>query len=85
MDLASLLIEEGALSCVVQNAKTETAAIRQHIELALCHLAQHGKCVLTYTCIQHTDLHQHIRKRMVKEGAIWGAGKDHKRPVREKT
>ena len=55
MDLASLLIEEGALSCVVQNAKTETAAIRRHIELALC--LPFSKCVLIYTCIQHTDLH----------------------------
>lgn len=44
----SLLIEDGALSWIVQNAKTETAAIRRHIELALCHLAQHGKCVHIY-------------------------------------
>ena len=54
MDLTSPLIEEGALSCVVQNAKTETAAIRRHIELALCHLAQHGKCVLTYIHVFNT-------------------------------
>lgn len=39
----SLLIEDGALSWIVQNAKTETTAIKRHIELALCHLAQHGK------------------------------------------
>ncbi|XP_010476214.1 PREDICTED: kinesin-like protein KIN-UA [Camelina sativa] len=51
----SLLIEDGALSWIVQNAKTETAAIRRHIELALCHLAQH----------------EGNAKEMVKEGAIW--------------
>ncbi|XP_010494172.1 PREDICTED: kinesin-like protein KIN-UA [Camelina sativa] len=51
----SLLIEDGALSWIVQNAKTETVAIRRHIELALCHLAQH----------------EGNAKEMVKEGAIW--------------
>jgi kinesin family protein 5 len=51
----SLLIEDGALSWIVQNAKTETAAIRRHIELALCHLAQH----------------EGNAKEMVKEGAMW--------------
>ncbi|ESQ35587.1 hypothetical protein EUTSA_v10006731mg [Eutrema salsugineum] len=51
----SLLIEDGALSWIVQNAKTETSAIRRHIELALCHLAQH----------------EGNAKEMVKEGAIW--------------
>ncbi|XP_019059467.1 PREDICTED: kinesin-like protein KIN-UA isoform X2 [Tarenaya hassleriana] len=38
----SVLIEDGALSWIVQNAKTEASSIRRHIELALCHLAQHG-------------------------------------------
>ncbi|CDY30080.1 BnaC05g09400D [Brassica napus] len=51
----SLLIEDGALSWIVQNAKTETTAIKRHIELALCHLAQH----------------EGNAKEMVKEGAIW--------------
>ncbi|CAN8294001.1 unnamed protein product [Cochlearia groenlandica] len=51
----SLLIEDGALSWIVQNAKTETSAIKRHIELALCHLAQH----------------EGNAKEMVKEGAIW--------------
>ncbi|KAL1199080.1 Kinesin-like protein KIN-UA [Cardamine amara subsp. amara] len=51
----SLLIEDGALSWIVQNAKTETSAIRRHIELALCHLAQH----------------EGNAKEMVKEGAMW--------------
>ncbi|CAH2038112.1 unnamed protein product [Thlaspi arvense] len=51
----SLLIEDGALSWIVQNAKTDTSAIRRHIELALCHLAQH----------------EGNAKEMVKEGAIW--------------
>ncbi|KAJ0229154.1 Kinesin-like protein KIN-UA [Hirschfeldia incana] len=51
----SLLIEDGALSWIVQNAKTETTAIKRHIELALCHLAQH----------------EGNAKEMVKEGAMW--------------
>ncbi|XP_038682774.1 kinesin-like protein KIN-UB [Tripterygium wilfordii] len=37
----SLLIEDGALAWIVQNANSEAAPIRRHIELALCHLAQH--------------------------------------------
>ncbi|KAI4377888.1 hypothetical protein MLD38_015449 [Melastoma candidum] len=37
----SLLIDDGALPWIVQNASTEASAIRRHIELALCHLAQH--------------------------------------------
>jgi hypothetical protein len=40
----SLLIEDGALPWIVQNANNEAAPIRRHIELALCHLAQQGKC-----------------------------------------
>lgn len=39
----SLLIQDGALPWIVQNANSEAAHIRRHIELALCHLAQHGK------------------------------------------
>lgn len=38
----SLLIEDGALPWIVQHANDEAAPIRRHIELALCHLAQHG-------------------------------------------
>ncbi len=38
----SLLIEDGALSWIVQNANNEASPIRRHIELALCHLSQHG-------------------------------------------
>ncbi|XP_068650132.1 kinesin-like protein KIN-UB isoform X1 [Aristolochia californica] len=37
----SLLIDDGALSWIVQNANNEASPIRRHIELALCHLAQH--------------------------------------------
>lgn len=37
----SLLIEDGALPWIVQNANNEASSIRRHIELALCHLAQH--------------------------------------------
>ncbi|KAF8380413.1 hypothetical protein HHK36_027899 [Tetracentron sinense] len=36
----SLLIDDGALPWIVQNANNEAAPIRRHIELALCHLAQ---------------------------------------------
>lgn len=38
----SLLIEDGALPWIVQNANNDASPIRRHIELALCHLAQHG-------------------------------------------
>ncbi|KAI3719390.1 hypothetical protein L6452_20287 [Arctium lappa] len=51
----SLLIEDGALPWIVQNANNEASIIRRHIELALCHLAQHE--------INARD--------MVSEGAIW--------------
>lgn len=38
----SLLIEDGALPWIVKNANNEASTIRRHIELALCHMAQHG-------------------------------------------
>ncbi|XP_022897146.1 kinesin-like protein KIN-UB isoform X4 [Olea europaea var. sylvestris] len=37
----SLLIEDGALPWIVQNANNEASLIRRHVELAVCHLAQH--------------------------------------------
>ncbi|KAH1089690.1 hypothetical protein J1N35_016947 [Gossypium stocksii] len=37
----SLLIEDGALPWIVQNASNDASPIRRHIELAVCHLAQH--------------------------------------------
>ncbi|KAG0501805.1 hypothetical protein HPP92_001877 [Vanilla planifolia] len=37
----SFLIEDGALAWIVKNANNEASPIRRHIELALCHLAQH--------------------------------------------
>ncbi|GFS34264.1 armadillo repeat kinesin 3 [Actinidia rufa] len=36
----SVLIEDGALPWIVQNANNDVSPIRRHIELALCHLAQ---------------------------------------------
>lgn len=39
----SLLIEDGVLPWIVQNANNEVSLVRRHIELALCHLAQHGE------------------------------------------
>lgn len=46
----SILIEDGALPWIVQNANDEAAPIRRHIELALCHLAQHGRCICHILC-----------------------------------
>eukprot|EP00250_Pteridium_aquilinum_P006334 c16275_g1_i1 orf=380-3352(-) len=37
----SLLIDDGALPWIISNASSEASPIRRHIELALCHLAQH--------------------------------------------
>ncbi|BBH03230.1 armadillo repeat kinesin 3 [Prunus dulcis] len=51
----SLLIEDGALSWIVQNANNDASPIRRHIELALCHLAQH-------------DVNA---KDMISTGALW--------------
>ncbi|XP_041002292.1 LOW QUALITY PROTEIN: kinesin-like protein KIN-UB [Juglans microcarpa x Juglans regia] len=51
----SLLIEDGALPWIVQNANDEAAPIRRHIELALCHLAQH----------------EVNAKDMISGGALW--------------
>ncbi|KMT00114.1 hypothetical protein BVRB_1g019380 [Beta vulgaris subsp. vulgaris] len=51
----SLLLEDGALPWIVQNANNEASPIRRHIELALCHLAQHEVNV----------------KDMIAGGALW--------------
>ncbi|KAK9035945.1 hypothetical protein V6N11_077967 [Hibiscus sabdariffa] len=51
----SLLIDEGALPWIVQNANNDAAPIRRHIELALCHLAQH----------------EVNAKDMINGGALW--------------
>ncbi|KAK1418742.1 hypothetical protein QVD17_27888 [Tagetes erecta] len=51
----SLLIEDGALPWIVQNANNDASIIRRHIELALCHLAQH----------------EVNAKDMVSGGALW--------------
>ncbi|KAK7294947.1 hypothetical protein RJT34_17847 [Clitoria ternatea] len=51
----SFLIEDGALPWIVQNANNEAAPIRRHIELALCHLAQH----------------EVNAKDMISGGALW--------------
>ncbi|XP_020577627.1 kinesin-like protein KIN-UB isoform X2 [Phalaenopsis equestris] len=51
----SRLIEDGALPWIVKNANNEAAPIRRHIELALCHLAQH----------------EVNAKDMITEGALW--------------
>ncbi|OIW07645.1 hypothetical protein TanjilG_17660 [Lupinus angustifolius] len=51
----SFLIEDGALPWIVQNANNEAAPIKRHIELALCHLAQH----------------EVNAKDMISGGALW--------------
>ncbi|XP_051197781.1 kinesin-like protein KIN-UB isoform X2 [Lolium perenne] len=51
----SLLVDDGALPWIVKNANNEAAPIRRHIELALCHLAQH----------------EVNAKDIVSEGALW--------------
>ncbi|XP_065003010.1 kinesin-like protein KIN-UB isoform X2 [Musa acuminata AAA Group] len=51
----SLLIEDGALPWIVKNANHDASPIRRHIELALCHLAQH----------------EVNAKDMISEGALW--------------
>ncbi|PPS05266.1 hypothetical protein GOBAR_AA15412 [Gossypium barbadense] len=51
----SLLIDEGALPWIVQSANNDAAPIRRHIELALCHLAQH----------------EANAKDMINGGALW--------------
>ncbi|KAJ0966939.1 hypothetical protein J5N97_023856 [Dioscorea zingiberensis] len=51
----SLLIDDGALPWIVKNANNEASPIRRHIELALCHLAQH----------------EVNAKDMIGEGALW--------------
>ncbi|KAG7028657.1 Kinesin-like protein KIN-UB, partial [Cucurbita argyrosperma subsp. argyrosperma] len=51
----SLLIEDGGLPWIIQNANNEVAPIRRHIELALCHLAQH----------------EVNAKEMISGGALW--------------
>ncbi|XP_019172630.1 PREDICTED: kinesin-like protein KIN-UA isoform X2 [Ipomoea nil] len=51
----SLLIEDGAMPWIIQNASNETSHIRRHIELALCHIAQH----------------EVNAKDMVSGGALW--------------
>ncbi|KAK6162473.1 hypothetical protein DH2020_002314 [Rehmannia glutinosa] len=54
-DGRSLLIEDGALPWIVQNANNEASLIRRHVELALCHLAQH----------------EANAKDMISGGALW--------------
>ncbi|XP_066376347.1 kinesin-like protein KIN-UB [Miscanthus floridulus] len=51
----SLLIDDGSLPWIVKNANNEAAPIRRHIELALCHLAQH----------------EVNSKDIINEGALW--------------
>ncbi|XP_077245720.1 kinesin-like protein KIN-UB [Tasmannia lanceolata] len=51
----SFLIDDGALPWIVQNANNDASPIRRHIELALCHLAQH----------------EVNAKDMISGGALW--------------
>nr|GMC84795.1 kinesin-like protein KIN-UB [Ipomoea batatas] len=51
----SLLIEDGALPWIIKNANNEASPIRRHVELALCHLAQH----------------EENARDMISGGALW--------------
>ncbi|XP_026410172.1 kinesin-like protein KIN-UB [Papaver somniferum] len=51
----SLLIDDGALPWIVQNANTEAPPVRHYIEFALCHLAQN----------------EVNAKDMISGGALW--------------
>ncbi|KAE8661798.1 Armadillo repeat-containing kinesin-like protein 2 [Hibiscus syriacus] len=51
----SLLIEDRALPWIVQHSNSDASPIRRHVELALCHLAQH----------------EVNAKDMINEGALW--------------
>ncbi|CAL0304654.1 unnamed protein product [Lupinus luteus] len=51
----SFFIEDGALQWIVQNTNNEAAPIKLHMELALCHLAQH----------------EVNAKDMISGGALW--------------
>ena len=80
----SLLIEDGALPWIVQNANNDASPIRRHIELALCHLAQHGKACFFSTSFREVSLFQNLynetpihhfaevnAKDMISGGALW--------------
>jgi hypothetical protein len=43
-----LLINDGVLPWIVANANNDASLIWHHIELALCHLAQHGDYLLAF-------------------------------------
>jgi kinesin family member 5 len=80
----SLLIDDRALPWIVKNANNEAAPIRRHIELALCHLAQHGQPP-TFPSSSHSPHMYYIiliqfkllsfaevnAKDIISEGALW--------------
>jgi kinesin family member 5 len=81
----SLLIDDGALPWIVKNANNEAAPIRRHIELALCHLAQHGTLpsippfiarahtqyyMLKFECVLFFSAEVNS-KDIINEGALW--------------
>lgn len=77
----SLLIEDGALPWIIKNANNEASPIRRHLELALCHLAQHGEknpSLLTFQdfmldvtlCALFVFLEVNA-KDMISKGALW--------------
>ena len=58
----SLLIDDGSLPWIVKNANNEAAPIRRHIELALCHLAQHGILPMIPPFIARAHTQYYMRK-----------------------
>lgn len=59
----SVLIEDGALPWIVQNANNEASPIRRHIELALCHLAQHGK-IKSHLIVPYSFSYKWLTRRL---------------------
>lgn len=60
------MIEDGALPWIVQNANNEAAPIRRHLELALCHLAQHGNETSHHASVFHNTLLQTLKCDVTK-------------------
>eukprot|EP01018_Ginkgo_biloba_P033602 Gb_07508 [translate_table: standard] len=68
----SLLIDDGALPWIVANSNSEAAPIRRHIELALCHLAQHDFEYLAFSYLARGPLFCHMALAYVPGSFVYG-------------